>query len=66
MFLNLPVLTNIGPVGLEMDVNPTISTFTDITTVTFSGATDGDEEDYPLIYFVGVRIFGINIWLAYG
>eukprot|EP00360_Condylostoma_magnum_P001226 CAMPEP_0168314596 /NCGR_PEP_ID=MMETSP0210-20121227/9162_1 /TAXON_ID=40633 /ORGANISM="Condylostoma magnum, Strain COL2" /LENGTH=62 /DNA_ID=CAMNT_0008284437 /DNA_START=2622 /DNA_END=2810 /DNA_ORIENTATION=+ len=37
--------------------------FLDYIRVTFSGATDGDGEDYPLIYYLGVEMFGVNIWL---
>eukprot|EP00360_Condylostoma_magnum_P000215 CAMPEP_0168316440 /NCGR_PEP_ID=MMETSP0210-20121227/15483_1 /TAXON_ID=40633 /ORGANISM="Condylostoma magnum, Strain COL2" /LENGTH=56 /DNA_ID=CAMNT_0008297079 /DNA_START=2812 /DNA_END=2982 /DNA_ORIENTATION=+ len=38
-------------------------TFLDKIRVTFSGAADGDGQDYPLIYHLGVEMFGANIWV---
>jgi hypothetical protein len=63
MALNIPVRTNIGPIGLEMTLSQDKISFLDYITVTFSGAVDGDDEDYPLVYYLGVEMFGINIWL---
>jgi len=49
-----------------MSISATVCTFLDYVRVSFSGAVDGDGEDYPLVYYIGVRMFGIDVWRYLG